>query len=184
MLFRSHPNDGKKPITIFGPDFPFAFDDWIEHPAGLGSRSFHPYIQTDYSEAQLELITSIAHSTKEALRFLGALTDVAGRSIDKSEYLWPLSIPPKLCETDIHIAKLEDDYECYYRKHLADVYGKTLQSMSGIHFNMELGKDLVASLFKESGYQSIIDFKNDIHLKLAQKCIFPSFRKKPVCLYD
>ena len=32
-----HPGDGKKPITIFGPDFPFAFDDWIEHPAGLGS---------------------------------------------------------------------------------------------------------------------------------------------------
>ncbi|WP_407313011.1 flavin monoamine oxidase family protein [Pseudomonas sp. nanlin1] len=31
-----HPADGKKPITIFGPDFPFAFDDWIEHPAGLG----------------------------------------------------------------------------------------------------------------------------------------------------
>ena len=25
------------PVTIFGPDFPFAFDDWIEHPAGLGS---------------------------------------------------------------------------------------------------------------------------------------------------
>ena len=32
-----HPADGKKPITIFGPDFPFAFDDWIRHPAGLGS---------------------------------------------------------------------------------------------------------------------------------------------------
>ena len=33
-----HPNTpGKKPVTIFGPDFPFAFDDWIEHPAGLGS---------------------------------------------------------------------------------------------------------------------------------------------------
>ena len=31
-----HPADGKKPITIFGPDFPFAFDDWIEHPAGRG----------------------------------------------------------------------------------------------------------------------------------------------------
>jgi len=23
-------------ITLFGPDFPFAFDDWIAHPAGLG----------------------------------------------------------------------------------------------------------------------------------------------------
>jgi tryptophan 2-monooxygenase len=24
------------PVTIFGPDFPFPFDDWIKHPAGLG----------------------------------------------------------------------------------------------------------------------------------------------------
>ena len=28
-------NDSK-PITIFGPDFPFAYDDWIRHPDGLG----------------------------------------------------------------------------------------------------------------------------------------------------
>ena len=26
----------QKPVTIFGPDFPFPFDDWIKHPAGLG----------------------------------------------------------------------------------------------------------------------------------------------------
>ncbi|MDP9044951.1 MAG: FAD-dependent oxidoreductase [Pseudomonadota bacterium] len=26
-----------RPITIFGPDFPFAFDDWIRHPSGLGT---------------------------------------------------------------------------------------------------------------------------------------------------
>jgi monoamine oxidase len=25
------------PITMFGPDFPFAYDDWLRHPAGLGS---------------------------------------------------------------------------------------------------------------------------------------------------
>jgi tryptophan 2-monooxygenase len=25
-----------KPITSFGPDFPFAYDDWLSHPAGLG----------------------------------------------------------------------------------------------------------------------------------------------------
>ena len=36
-----HPADGKKPVTIFGPDFPFVFDDWIEHPAGLGSIPEH-----------------------------------------------------------------------------------------------------------------------------------------------
>ncbi len=26
-----------EPVTIFGPDFPFAYDDWLAHPAGLGS---------------------------------------------------------------------------------------------------------------------------------------------------
>ena len=25
------------PVTMFGPDFPFAFDDWIAHAGGLGS---------------------------------------------------------------------------------------------------------------------------------------------------
>ena len=24
------------PITMFGPDFPFAYDDFLAHPAGLG----------------------------------------------------------------------------------------------------------------------------------------------------
>ena len=24
-------------ITLFGPDFPFAYDDWIKHPSGLGA---------------------------------------------------------------------------------------------------------------------------------------------------
>ena len=56
-----------------------------KHPEILGSRSFHPYIQTDYSEPQIELITPIANSTSEVLRFLGAITDVIGRSINKDE---------------------------------------------------------------------------------------------------
>lgn len=25
-----------RPVTTFGPDFPFTYDDWIKHPAGLG----------------------------------------------------------------------------------------------------------------------------------------------------
>lgn len=138
------------------------------HPDKLGNRSFHPYIQTDYSEAQIELITPIGKTTPDALRTLGAITDVAGRSINQDEYLWPLSMPPKLGKDDIHIAKLDDAWERQYREHLAESYGKILQSMSGIHYNVELGKDLVATLFEESNYDSLVHFKNDLYLKLAQ----------------
>lgn len=138
------------------------------HPETLGSRSFHPYIQTDYSEPQLELITPVAHSTKEARRFLGAITDVAVRSMEKTEYLWPLSMPPVISADEIQIAQLESDYEYQYRVGLAERYGKLLQSMSGIHYNFELGKDLTQQLFVVSGYDDLISFKNALYLKLAQ----------------
>lgn len=138
------------------------------HPTALGSRQFHPYIQTDYSESQMELITPVAHSSKEVLRFLGAITDVAERSIDQNQYLWPLSMPPQITEDEIEIAQLEDDFEFSYRQYLDKKYGKILQSISGIHYNMELGADLMNELFELSGYQSFIDFKNDLYLKVAQ----------------
>jgi lysine 2-monooxygenase len=31
------PHTSDAPITMFGPDFPFPYDDWIDHPAGLGA---------------------------------------------------------------------------------------------------------------------------------------------------
>jgi tryptophan 2-monooxygenase len=30
-------DNAERPVTMFGPDFPFPFDDWIAHPAGIGS---------------------------------------------------------------------------------------------------------------------------------------------------
>jgi len=33
--------DTSKPVTMFGPDFPYAFDDWIKHPSGLCSVPAH-----------------------------------------------------------------------------------------------------------------------------------------------
>jgi lysine 2-monooxygenase len=35
--FTSAADSVEQPVTMFGPDFPFPFDDWIAHPAGLGS---------------------------------------------------------------------------------------------------------------------------------------------------
>ncbi len=142
------------------------------HPAAFGSRSYHPYIQTDYSEPQLELITPVMSSTQEARRFLGAITDVVSRSLENDEYLWPLSMPPQITEDEIQIAALESDYEYRYRQGLAERYGKLLQSMSGIHYNMELGADLTQQLFALSDYENMVEFKNDLYLKLAQNFLY------------
>ena len=138
------------------------------HPSCLGARSFHPYIQTDFCELQMELITPVAKSTTEARRFLGAITDVAGRSISKDELLWPLSMPPRIKAQEIQVAQLENEFERHYRNYLAEKYGTKLQAISGIHYNMELGKDLVEALFKESDQTDMIAFKNALYLKLAQ----------------
>uniref|UniRef100_UPI00093F8311 bifunctional glutamate--cysteine ligase GshA/glutathione synthetase GshB n=1 Tax=Streptococcus salivarius TaxID=1304 RepID=UPI00093F8311 len=138
------------------------------HPSRLGARSFHPYIQTDFCEFQMELITPVAKSTTEARRFLGAITDVAGRSISKDELLWPLSMPPRINAQEIQVAQLENEFERHYRNYLAEKYGTKLQAISGIHYNMELGKDLVEALFQESNQTDMIAFKNALYLKLAQ----------------
>ncbi|WP_028660245.1 flavin monoamine oxidase family protein [Nocardioides insulae] len=31
------------PVTMFGPDFPFPFDEWVSHPAGLGSVPYEAH---------------------------------------------------------------------------------------------------------------------------------------------
>lgn len=138
------------------------------HPSCLGARSFHPYIQTDFCEFQMELITPVAKSTTEARRLLGAITDVAGRSIATDELLWPLSMPPCLKAEEIQVAQLKNEFERHYRNYLAEKYGTKLQAISGIHYNMELGKDLVEALFQESNQTDMIAFKNALYLKLAQ----------------
>jgi tryptophan 2-monooxygenase len=33
----SSTRSASSPVTVFGPDFPFAYDDWLAHPGGLGT---------------------------------------------------------------------------------------------------------------------------------------------------
>ncbi len=142
-----------------------------DHPEVLGNRSYHPYIQTDFSESQMELITPVANSIHEMLRYLAAIHDVALRSMNKHEMLWPLSMPPKLPlkDEDIKIAKLDQFEGILYRRYLAREYGKRKQMVSGIHFNFEYDIELVQLLFSEqSEYETIEEFKNILYMKVSR----------------
>ena len=71
------------------------------HPAGLGSPLTHPHITTDFSEAQLELITDTHDSIDACLAELTSIHQVVYRNID-DELLWCGSMPCRLPE-DEHI---------------------------------------------------------------------------------
>ena len=141
-----------------------------DHPETLGNRSFHPYIQTDFAENQLELITPVAESSEELFRYLAAIHDVAYRSLAPEEMLWPLSMPPALPEKeeDIVIAKLDRFEDVLYRRFLARTYGRRKQMVSGIHFNFEFGDDFLRKLFAKSEETDYRRFKTELYLKVTR----------------
>lgn len=134
----------------------------------MGDRSYHPYMQSDFSEAQPELVTPVRPSLKEAYQWLEGLHDVLFRSMAEDEYLWPNSMPNILPEEDdIPIARLDPD-SVHYREILADRYGKKKQMISGIHFNFSFKKPFIDALYEaQDQFTEKNDFQNDLYIKLA-----------------
>ena len=140
------------------------------HPKSFGSRSYHPYIQTDFAESQLELITPPNKKVEDSLRWLSAIHEVVLRSLPDGEYIFPLSMPAGLPPAEkIKVAQLDDPADVAYREHLVKSYGTYKQMVSGIHYNFQLDADLIQTLFKaQSEYQSAVEFQNDLYLKMAK----------------
>lgn len=140
-----------------------------DHPKNLGSRLYHPYLLTDFSEAQPELVTPVQPSLDLAFNWLEALHDVLHRSMDKDEYLWPSSMPNILPdEDDIPIVRYKDPDAIQYREHLAESYGKKKQTISGIHFNFSFSDAFIDALYKKQDkFETKIEFQNDLYVKLA-----------------
>ena len=112
------------------------------HPAGLGSALTHPRITTDFSEAQLELITGVHADIDACLAELAELHQVVYRSLD-DELVWGASMPCKLPADDrIPIARYGSSnlgrMKLVYRKGLSHRYGPRMQVVSGIHYNFSI----------------------------------------------
>ena len=142
-----------------------------DHPKNLGARNYHPNIQTDFSETQVELITPVFENEHEVVAYLGALHEVVLRSMDRTEMLWPLSMPPALPEKDedIIIAKLERFEDVLYRRYLAKSYGKRKQMVSGIHYNFEFNAQFIEKMFEIQNEDIILSqFKTKLYLKVTR----------------
>lgn len=141
-----------------------------DHPSQFGDRSFHPYIQTDFSEGQLELVTPPLSTLTATYSWMRALNDIVLRSLENDEVLWPFSMPSILPEEEhIPIIRVSDQKEIRYRKQLAEKYGRRKQLISGVHFNFAFSDQLIAALYKvQDTFQTEKDVRNALHMKLAR----------------
>jgi glutamate--cysteine ligase len=112
------------------------------HPPALGSALTHPHITTDFSEAQLELITGVHTSAEASLDELEHIHRFVYRHIG-DELLWCASMPCDLpAEPAIPIAQFGRSNvgraKTVYRTGLSYRYGRRMQTISGIHYNFSL----------------------------------------------
>ncbi len=119
----------------------------LPHPKALGSALTHSAITTDFSEAQLELITGVHNSPEACLTELSDIHHFVHANLD-AELLWPSSMPCILgTDNDaIPIGKYGTSNigqtKTVYRRGLGHRYGRLMQTISGIHYNFSVPDDL------------------------------------------
>jgi glutamate--cysteine ligase len=112
------------------------------HPGALGSALTHPRITTDFSESQLELITSPHASVEDCLGELTQIHQAVTGAIG-DELLWVSSMPCGLpADNAIPIGQYGSSNigraKTVYRTGLSNRYGRRMQAISGIHYNWSL----------------------------------------------
>lgn len=140
------------------------------HPPGLGNKSEHPYITTDFSESQLELISPPLASVDEAHGFIKTLHNVVQDELAPGELLWPQSMPPILPpEEQIPLARFDGDASgrTEYRRYLSEVYGRARQMISGGHFNISFLPEFFELLSAETQVP-IEALKERVYLKVTR----------------
>ena len=144
-----------------------------KHPEIFECKISHPYITTDFSESQVELITPTVNSVEEVFSFVNSLYDITALEL-KDEYLWPQSMPCSIPEDDL--IPIADYSKCKsgedatdYRKNLLKKYGGKKQLISGIHYNFSFNEELVEDLYQKIGKgESYINFRDNIYLKVVR----------------
>jgi glutamate--cysteine ligase len=112
------------------------------HPAALGSALTHEHITTDFSEAQLELITGVHPDADACAAELAGIQRFVQAELG-AEMMWCASMPCRLpAEDDIPIALYGTSNvaraKTVYRIGLSHRYGRRMQTISGIHYNFSL----------------------------------------------
>ncbi|MGB0996676.1 MAG: glutamate--cysteine ligase [Pseudomonadales bacterium] len=165
------------------------------HPKALGSALTHSAITTDFSEAQLELITGVHDSPEGCLDELSEIHHYVHTHLD-NELLWPSSMPCILGTENESIPIGQYGHsnigltKTVYRRGLGHRYGRLMQTISGIHYNFSVPDALWQHLGitkqtqRTEAYFSLIrNFRRNswllIYLFGASPAVCKSFLQRP-----
>ena len=148
------------------------------HPPALGSALTHPSITTDYSESLLEFITPPCADLRDTLRSLTEIHAFVYRHLG-DEILWASSMPCIIGgDASIPIAEYGHSnigrMKHVYRQGLDYRYGRSMQAISGVHFNFSLPATFWPALARlENDPRSPGEVKSDGYFRLIrnfQRC--------------
>jgi glutamate--cysteine ligase len=131
------------------------------HPIALGSALTNRYITTDFSEALLEFVTPAFVHTWETLRFLCDVHQFSYAGLN-DELLWVCSMPCRIGgDSDIPLAQYGSSnvgrMKTIYRNGLGLRYGRSMQTIAGVHFNYSMADAFWPAYQEVESYKGSID---------------------------
>lgn len=131
-------------------------------PQGFGSALTHPSITTDFSESLLECVTPPAIGRQQLFASLQEITAWAVHVLKEQaepEYLWPYSMPYLQNESQADAAPIAyygtsaiGQMKRVYRRGLVTRYGKAMQLIAGIHYNLSFPSHFLCQLGSLPGF--------------------------------
>ncbi|MCM1227814.1 MAG: glutathione synthase [Clostridium sp.] len=135
-----------------------------------------PHLQRDFCENQLEIITGVNDSVKDAIAELAEWDLTARKKLsENNENLHIYSNPPYFSDvSEITVAYSGMETAKFnYRKQLEQKYGKPMMLYSGIHFNFSLSEKYLHEI-NDTG-QEFGQFKDSTYFRLMKQIFLHSW---------
>lgn len=151
-----------------------SFISSTDHPKALGATLTHPYITTDYSEALLEFISPVCDDIPSLIEFIDDLHTFTCQQLKDDEFFWFNSMPCLLGDQEsIRIAEYGKSnvgmMKHIYRRGLSWRYGRHMQTIAGLHFNLSFPKTFWQGLHEQSESKlGLDDFISESYMGLVR----------------
>lgn len=166
----------------------------LDHPQAWGSALTNPFITTDFSEALPELITPPMQGLDTLEHWLTQLNAFVVKRLPQGEILWPGSMPPLIAQEQmIRLAEYGNSnvgqMKHVYRRGLSYRYGRMMQAIAGIHYNVSFPDGLFACLQTfEKNTDDFMTYRSKKYMQLVRNffrrywLVSYLFGASPVCM--